>query len=152
MPDAPRWPLRDDAELRKRIQAELGLDSENLPLGLTDAEKLAAQRPGLPAEEKQMEAPKSGFVTSEFWLKLAAGLAIAVLGFTIDHGLPAIASQLPGLGVVGTLLLLTVPLAKAGLGWALAKLSSNYTDARTEVKLAAMGAAANTNTEAKAAA
>lgn len=150
MADAPRQPLRvlPPAELAAR-QAAMGVDSENFPLGLTPEEKLAAQTP---KEMHMPEAPKSGFVTSEFWLKLAVGAVLALLGFTLDQGLPAIAAQLPGLGVVGTLLLLMVPLAKAGIAWALAKLSSNYTDARTSVKLAAMGAAANDNGAASKAA
>lgn len=159
MSDEPRRPLRPLApEERRRVLMDLGLDEDLLPLSLTPEERKAALQPEKPipltAEErrKALESgyynqqrpkmePKSGFFTSEFVLKLLAGLAIAAIAFTIDHGLPAIAAQLPNLGVVGTVLLVLVPVAKAALGWALQYLSSKYSDNRTELKVATLAAA-----------
>lgn len=153
--DAPRKPLvRPSPAKLAAWQLSMGLDADNMPLGSTLAEKLAATYPPLPLKppkEKPMpDAPKSGFTTSEFALKLLAGLAIAGLAFTIQTGLPAIAAQLPSMGVVGTILLLLVPVAKMGLGWALERLSSKYSVDRTAVKVATI-AAASDNAVAKAA-
>lgn len=127
---------------RKRLLDELGLGDDLLPYSLTPEERKAAQNPGLPDPNwrSPMET-KPGWKTSEFWLKLAAGAAIALLMFTLDHGLPAIAAQLPSLGWIGSILVLGVPLAKVALGWVLAKLTEKYAAGRVEVKVAALAAA-----------
>lgn len=163
MSDPPRHPLKPmDPELREKLKAEYSLGDDLQPLtdnplereaqlkanqlpeiALTKAEREKALQEALTAGmEKKMEEPKSGIKTSEFWLKLLAGAAIVALAFTIDHGLPAIAEKLPGLGIVGTVLLVLVPVAKMGLGWVLERLSSKYADNRTEVKVAAASARA----------
>lgn len=162
MDGPPRKPLvRLTQEQRRRILDKLGLDEELLPMDLTPGEKRAAAvgppdprywdssktlKGNLDAKEKAMEV-KPGWKTSELWLKLLAGAGIALLGFSITQGLPAIAAAFQGSGVVGAIVALTVPLAKAALGWALHKLSETYADNRTEAKVAA----ANDNGEAKAA-
>lgn len=160
MGDEPRKPLvaLPPAELRRQL-AELHLDEELDPLGSTPAEKRASSdyRPdprywdstkdlkgNLDAKEAVMEV-KPGWKTSELWLKVLAGAAIALLGYTITDGLPAIASAFQNAGTVGAVVALMVPVAKAALGWALHKLSETYSHDRTDAK------AANDNAEAKAA-
>jgi hypothetical protein len=85
---------------------------------------------------------KPGWKTSEFWLHLAVGAVIAFLAFTVNDGLPAIAAQLPTAGVVGSILLLLLPMVKMGLGWLLTRLSTTYDNNRTEQKTTATEAGA----------
>ena len=78
---------------------------------------------------------KAGIKSTEFWLKLLTGLAIAFLGYINVTVLPAIAEKLPELGVIGVVLVAVVPLASTGVAWVLHKLSESYADNRTELKL-----------------
>lgn len=71
---------------------------------------------------------KPGFLTSEFWLHLAAALAIALLTYGQNHAAEA---GLPPLAV--GLFNMVAPLA---LAW----LAKNYGDSRADVKQAALAA------------
>ena len=85
-----------------------------------------------------MNPETPGFFTSEFWLKLLAGAAIAFLTwFTVSGGaLDQIAALLTQSG--NPLLVFVVPLAKAAVfgfcAWALQKLAEKYAAGRTLLK------------------
>lgn len=146
MADGDRKPLVSlppEEGLRRLLAMgqELDVDDSPIPIGLTDAEKKAARRPGLPAEEKKMET-KPGFKTSEFWLSMVAKMLIAgiayfnIAGGPLDQIATSVASSAPLMGLV-------VPLAKTALSGLLAylaaKIAAKYTESRTEVKVAASG-------------
>lgn len=148
MTDSPRKPLVPFAtEVRRRLLYAQGLDEEALPLNLTPAERLAAANPGLPApKEKHMEVTP-GWRTSEFWLKAAVVLVVLPLLYWLSNEATSpLLEMLKALGGLNPLLALVVPIVgKALMGfiaWAAAKLAANYSDNRTELKVAALAASA----------
>ena len=90
-----------------------------------------------------MDPIKPGVFTTEFWLKLLAGAAAAVLTWlTVSGGpLDTIADQLKALSPV---LLIIIPLAKTAVvsfcAWCLTRLAEKYGEIRLALKLARMKA------------
>lgn len=90
---------------------------------------------------------KPSWQTGEFWLHVLAQLVISAIGiFTAMGGpLDALATALAGASPV---LAAIVPLAKAAIlsftAWASLKLSSSYTDVRTDAKVQVAQIQANT--------
>jgi hypothetical protein len=75
-------------ERRAELQARMGVDVDNLPLGLTEAEKLAASQPGLPDpnwKEKHMETQPLPFLSA----KAAAALTVVGLSLGALSGVAA---------------------------------------------------------------
>lgn len=102
-----RRPLvRPSEEEVRRLQTEMGLDADNMPLGLAEDERKAAQDPGLPGKEPAVTFPPAVLTVS----KIIAGIAgIALLALSAIAGVPAwvtfavfaigaIASLIAGLG------------------------------------------------------
>lgn len=149
MTDSPRKPLVPFAtEVRRRLLYAQGLDEEALPLSLSPAERLAARDPGLPAsKETQMDNVTPGWKTSEFWLKAVVVLVVLPLLYWLSNEATSpVLEMLKALGGLNPLLALVVPIVgKALMGfiaWAAAKLAANYSDNRTELKVAALAASA----------
>lgn len=142
-----RRPLRvPSPEDLRRIRERLGLDENNLPLGLSEAERQAAGNPGLPDpqwKETRMDT-KPGYQTSEFWVTILAKIALVLLAYLAVAGGPVeqiATSVASGGGVAGVL----APLAKEAvlglLGWLIHKLSVTYGENRTMLKAATLKAA-----------
>ncbi len=141
-------PFRPFSEAdRAKVLASMGLGTDLLPLNLTEAERLAAQSPGLPAPRRStMEVTRSGVFTSEFWLaSLMSVIVLPALAYFIATGGPleTIASTLAASSPV---LALVVPLAAkvvAGLlGLAVAWLTSKYGQQRADLKASLAGTTA----------
>lgn len=139
MTDEIRHPLPVlPPEEKRALQARLGVDADNDPLGLTPAEKLAARDPGKRDPNwKEPHVDKPGYKTSEFWLKALVTLVVLpLIGFFTVEALPPMAADV---AAKSPFLALVVPLAKAGLvsllGWAAAWLAAKYGDNRTTLKV-----------------
>lgn len=99
----PLVPLSEEA--RRKLQQERGLSEDNTPLrlSLTDAEKLAASQPGLPAppKEQPMKVPA--------WLVAVAGVLTTGLYLVhtllpppwglVAYGLAFVSAFLAGVGI-----------------------------------------------------